>query len=138
MNNLRLGLTETTLLFFYYLDQTKQNDKLYKDDKNMLNNWLYTTSGFYDKKIKGSYFDFNVEKTTKSEIYNKYFSHLLSILKNNHNSHLQLGFHNTDPKLDSLKQKFLNIVNYNKYPPISIFSFMEINIFLSLITWVLL
>jgi len=125
MNNLRLGMTETTLLFFYYLEQQNINNVYYKDGKSILTNWLYTTSGFYDKKIKGSYFDFNFEETRKSEIYNKYFSHLLNILKNNHNFHLQLCFHNTDPKIDSLKQEFLNIVNYNKHPPISIFSFME-------------
>ena len=50
----------------------------------MLIYWLYTTSGFYDKTIKGSYFDFdfnfNFEETRKSEIYNKYFTHLLNIL----------------------------------------------------------
>ena len=125
MNNLRLGLTETTLLFFYYLDQTNQNDTFYKDGKRMLSDWLYSTSGFYDKKIKGSYFNFNVEETTNSETYNKYFSKLLNILKTVDNCHLQLGFHGTPPELDSLKQEFLKVVNYNKYPPISIFTFME-------------
>jgi predicted HAD superfamily hydrolase len=52
------------------------------------------TSGFYDKKIKGLYFDFNLEETTKGEIYNKYFSQLLNFLKNNDSCHLQLCFHN--------------------------------------------
>ena len=91
----------------------------------MFSNWLYSTSGFYDKQIKGSYFNFNANETTNSKVYNKYFSKLLNMLKNIDNCHLQLYFHDTDLKLDSKKQEFLKIVNYNKHPSIHLFSFME-------------
>lgn len=37
-------------------------------------NWLYTTSGYYDKSVKGSYFNFDV--TALNQNYFKYISHL--------------------------------------------------------------
>ena len=53
----RLGYTESTLLFVYYLNTIHNIDYI---DKNLVN-WLYSTSGFYDKKIKGDYFNFDVK-----------------------------------------------------------------------------
>jgi hypothetical protein len=60
MNNLRLGYTETTLLFYYYLNKNNISNEIILNSQQNFINWLLTTSGFYDKKIKGSNFnDFN-------------------------------------------------------------------------------
>ena len=44
----RLGYTESTLLFIYYWNTIHNIDYI---DKRLVN-WLYSTSGFYDKKIE--------------------------------------------------------------------------------------
>jgi hypothetical protein len=75
VNYIRLGLTESTLYYLWIL----KHKKLCKDfekkniEKEMLN-WLYTTSGFYDKRIKGNYFDFDNEykKILNSNTYTQY------------------------------------------------------------------
>lgn len=127
MNNLRLGLTETTLLFYYYLNLKNISDKNISDSQNCLINWLFTTSGFYDKRITGNEFnDFdilNVKK--KSLVYHQYFDKLLILFKKN-NFHLQPCFHNIDPSLQVYKEEFLNFINLsNKQPKIDIFTFMQ-------------
>ena len=66
---LRVGFTETTLLFYYYLENILNIDitilKLI-DSQNNLINWLYSTSGFYDKTLNGPSFDMDVKKAKKS------------------------------------------------------------------------
>ena len=116
---LRLGATETTLLFFYFLDNYEKYycvdlpDKLkYADAQKYFINWLYSTSGFYDKEIKGSYFDFDGDYILKSTIYNEYFSKLLFIIKDT-NSPVILVFHDTDESLSYFKNKFLEYIDYN-------------------------
>ena len=49
----RLGFTESTLLYFYYLDNIIEfpYKYLYRQNQYELCKWLYKTSGFYDKKI---------------------------------------------------------------------------------------
>ena len=37
-------------------------DLIYNNTKKNMLNWLHTTSGFYDKKVKGDYFNFNFDK----------------------------------------------------------------------------
>lgn len=112
MNNLRLGFTESTLLFFFYLDSLDIDNTMYIDKQNELCNWLYSTSGFYDKHIKGSYFDFDPIQIKKSQTYNEYFNKLLNILKNNNNFHLELCFHNIHDSLLIYKENFLNYIHY--------------------------
>lgn len=125
MNKLRLGFTETTLLFFYYLDQKKINNAKYIELQSSLINWLCTTSGFYDKKINGSYFNFNANEIKNSEIYKKYFNKLLTITKQN-NCFLELCFHQIDNNIISLKEDFLKSINYyEKLSPTSLFDFLE-------------
>jgi hypothetical protein len=124
---IRLGYTESTLLFFFYLDNFYIIDKnLYIDQQNNLINYLYSTSGFYDKKIDGDYFNFNTEIIKKSEIYNKYFTKILYFLKN-YNFNILLCFHNVNENLLVYKDLFLEFLNYNnkinKYT--NIFEFME-------------
>jgi len=71
---LRLGFTEFTLVFYYWLSI---NYKLVLP-KNWLLDWLYTTSGYYDKTVKYKYK--NVErKITDPENYVKYMNILLKI-----------------------------------------------------------
>lgn len=118
MNNIRLGFTESTLLFLWFLDNKNINidNNLYINEKKSGINWLYSTSGFYDKTISGSYFNYNFEEVIKSKTYNNYFERLFNFLKNNNNFELQLYFHNTNDKLLPYKEEFLNIVKNNKYP----------------------
>jgi hypothetical protein len=134
---LRLGYTETTLLLFYFLDIYEKiycnvdllPDKLkYANSQKYYINWLYSTSGFYDKEIKGSYFDFNGDYILKSNIYNEYFSKLLFIIKNT-DTPVKLHFQDIhiDECLLVFKQKFLEYINFNnknkKYE--NIHQFME-------------
>uniref|UniRef100_A0A6C0HQK4 Uncharacterized protein n=1 Tax=viral metagenome TaxID=1070528 RepID=A0A6C0HQK4_9ZZZZ len=113
MNNLRLGFTETTLLFFYYLDLQKICNSEYVNLQDSLINWLCTTSGFYDKNICGSYFDFDANKIKNSDVYNNYFNRLLNIVKNS-NTKLELNFHGFHNSLIQYKEEFLNYIDYNK------------------------
>lgn len=117
MNYLRLGFTETMLLFFYYLD-TLNIDMKYeitlKKIKNQKSfcNYLYTTSGFYDKTIEGSYFDFNFEEIQKSTVYNKYFEKLLHMIKSD-KIRLTLSFDKLDNELLDYKKQFINFIDNN-------------------------
>ncbi len=94
MLQLRLGMTETTLLYYYYLENIIKVpfDKNTFDSKKNLVNWLFTTSGFYSKTITGSYFNFNPIQIYNSKIYNKYMRQLFNIIKGSDNIHL--NFHN--------------------------------------------
>lgn len=108
-NFLRLGFTETTLLFFYYLDLLKIENKSYLTLQNNLLECLYTTSGFYDKSIERIH-DYNL--ITDSHVYNIYFSKLLDMVKNN-NINLLLSFHDLpDNSLYKYKEDFLNYINF--------------------------
>ena len=111
MNNLRLGYTETTLLFFYYLDLQKIRNSEYVDSQNNLINWLCSTSGFYDKNICGSYFDFDANKIKNLDVYNNYFNRLLNIVKNS-NTKLVFCFHQLHDSLIQYKEEFLNYIDY--------------------------
>jgi hypothetical protein len=80
MKIVRLGMTETELIFLTYVIRHKGtliNPEVKKHiSKYILNmvNWLYTTSGYYDKTVKGSYFNFDV--TALNQNYLKYLEHL--------------------------------------------------------------
>jgi hypothetical protein len=113
MNNLRLGLTETTLLFYFYLDLQKICNSKYVKSQNIFINWLCTTSGFYDKNICGSYFDFDANKIKHTDVYNNYFNRLLNIVKNS-NAKIMLCFHKIHDSLIQYKEEFLNYIDYNK------------------------
>jgi hypothetical protein len=109
-NFLRLGFTETTLLFFYYLDLLKIENKSYLSRQNNLFDCLYTTSGFYDKSIEGNYAN---NLITESQVYNIYFSKLLNMVKND-NINLMLCFHDLpDNSLYKYKEDFLNYINFH-------------------------
>ena len=103
----RLGGTESTLLFYYYLEHILKININYKLSE-VLVQYLYSM-GFYDKKITGDYFNFDYKKCIQSKVYNAYFSKLLDIIKNN-NVLIGTGFHkdeNVTIYMNDFK-KFLN------------------------------
>ena len=90
MNYLRLGFTESDLLFLHYL-KTQLNMEEFENNFDIIQ-WLYSTSGFYDKNIEGTFFNFDAQKCVNSEVFNNYLQLLLEKCKNN-NCNLQLMFH---------------------------------------------
>jgi hypothetical protein len=87
---LRLGMSESSLLFLYfienYINLPNQGHKnlLIKNRKNILN-WLFSTSGYFDVKIRGRLFNFDAEYNNiiNSKTYNTYFEELIQFIKNN-------------------------------------------------------
>ena len=88
--NLRLGFTEMTLLFIYWLEKYNKN-KTDKHMKNMMIKWLYTTSGYYDNTISSNYMNASHIKKDP-DVYEKYFETLLNFIKNSDN--FIYGIHN--------------------------------------------
>jgi hypothetical protein len=83
----RTGLTEGSLLYNEWLKQFG----LYREDTEAeFINWLYSTSGWYDKDIKGSYFDIDVEAVKKSENYHRFLDEFCESLFNSDWFHLML------------------------------------------------
>ena len=105
MKIIRLGMTESGILFILFLkDNSLSNSYL-----NLLN-WLYTTSGYYDKQVKGNCFNFN--QTCITENYNKFIQQVILSIND---CDIQLLFHkhflNIFPKH---KDKFLKHYNIKK------------------------
>lgn len=79
---LRLGFTECSLLFTYWLKYHKNIDDhnllMYK---NHFIQWLYTTSGYYDKTQSKNYMNI-VHSENDTDIYNKYMNIILDFIKN--------------------------------------------------------
>jgi hypothetical protein len=79
---LRLGNTECTLLFIYWMNNKKiLNNKYLSEAKNTFIKWLYTTSGYYDKTIKSDYMDAKHDNDDPL-IYIKYLNLCLEFIKN--------------------------------------------------------
>ncbi len=78
MKIVRLGQTESSLLFLTYFSRHYNINPELKNaiSKNILSlaNWLYSTSGYYDKSVKGNYFDFNITCLNKN--FFEYIKHL--------------------------------------------------------------
>ena len=107
---LRLGYTETTLLFCFWLQNVRNvHDNIIElnNTKKSMINWFYTTSGFYDKAINGDYFNFNTQVCLTSFTYNAYMEGLLNLIKD---THLILNFH----KLSNLQHYKQEFEDYNK------------------------
>ena len=84
---LRLGLTECTLLFMYWLKYHKnidiKNNKMLLGSKKNLIKWLYTTSGYYDKTQSGNYFNVRHDNhDNDTYIYKKYMNIIFDFIKN--------------------------------------------------------
>jgi hypothetical protein len=78
MKIVRLGSTETSLLFLTFLSKNFDLEKDLKKhvSKYIMNcvNWLYSTSGYYDKSVKGEHFNFDATALTKN--YFSFIKHL--------------------------------------------------------------
>ena len=95
---LRLGMSESSLLLLYFIEKNIKgynSDLLIKNRKGFLN-WFFSTSGYFDKDIKGRLFDFDNEytKIVHSNSYNFYFEELLNFIKNNHFEEFYFKCHN--------------------------------------------
>lgn len=80
----RSGYTEGNLVFCNYLQniiKIDDNDK-FNNINNQFINYLYSTSGFYDRKIKGSFFDFNYKEILDSHIYQQFIKEYQLALTN--------------------------------------------------------
>ena len=80
----RLGMTESGLLF---LNWVYKSVKLNQEQRQMimkhimnLTNWLYTTSGYYDKSVKGD--KFNFDQSSLNVNYYNFIGHLETAVKN--------------------------------------------------------
>lgn len=82
----RTGYTETDLLFCDFLKKNKDIDieSVTAIEKTFIN-WLYTTSGWYDKQITGSYFDIDYDRVVLTNIYQSWLnSYRESIIQSDH------------------------------------------------------
>jgi hypothetical protein len=111
----RIGVTESSLLFNYWvmnnniaLNETQQNElNILKKNKA---NYFYTTSGYYDKTINGSYMNFNV--TYNEQQYNKFFNLLLTEIQNSKKSIL-CPYFTFQRSLFELKNEFIKFLGIN-------------------------
>lgn len=76
----RTGITEAILLFDKWLGD--KQIKKYSHVEAEFINWLYSSSGWYDKDIKGSYFDIDTEAVILSENYQKWKTDFAQALRN--------------------------------------------------------
>jgi hypothetical protein len=114
---LRIGMTESTLLFIFWCEKYKKIN--FKEMKEAMIRWFYTTSGYYDKSMEGNYFNVT-HSVNDPEIYIKYFDKLLEFFKNS--EYLCLLFHNFNDEnkiiyenknIIELKEEFKKTINNN-------------------------
>jgi hypothetical protein len=78
MKIVRLGMTETSLLFLTFVSRNYNLDPTIKKHISRMIltmvNWLYSTSGYYDKSVKGNNFNFDITAINKN--YFKFINHL--------------------------------------------------------------
>ncbi len=89
----RTGLTEGSLIFNDWLKKhvfTGDKTLYRRDTEDEFINWLYSTSGWYDKDIKGSYFDIDVEAVRRSANYQRFLLMYPKALENSDWFHLML------------------------------------------------
>lgn len=83
----RTGLTEGSLL---YNDWLKTKGLYRKDTEDEFINWLYSTSGWYDKDIRGTHFDIDCDAVRASYNYQRFLKAYHEALKNSDWFHLML------------------------------------------------
>jgi hypothetical protein len=78
MKIVRLGMTEMALLFLTFVSRNYALDPMLKKNISKIImsmvNWLYSTSGYYDKSVKGNHFNFDV--TAMNSNYFAFIRHL--------------------------------------------------------------
>lgn len=75
----RTGLTEGSLLYNEWL---RKFDLYREDTEAEFINWLYSTSGWYDKDIAGTHFDIDVASVRQSDNYKRFLAEYHEALKN--------------------------------------------------------
>jgi hypothetical protein len=83
----RTGLTEGSLIYNEWL---KQFGLHRPDTEDEFINWHYSSGGWYDKDIKGSYFDIDCEAVKRSENYQRFLTEFRDSLLNSDWFHLML------------------------------------------------
>lgn len=78
MKIVRLGMTETSLIFLTFVSRNyKLEPHVKKHISNIIMNminWLYSTSGYYDKSVPGNHFNFDTKALNGN--YFKFINHL--------------------------------------------------------------
>jgi hypothetical protein len=122
---LRLGYTENTLLFIYWMNNYKKINNFYLTEaKNKFIKWLYTTSGYYDNTIKSDYMDAKHD-IEDPQIYNEYMNLCFEFIKNSDN--FQFCLHkitNNMDYYDEFKHVF-NCKNNNHISQEMLFNFIR-------------
>jgi len=110
MKIVRLGMTETAILLLNFVYRhgrihAKVKEEIYQYMLNQIN-WLYTTSGYYDKTVEGNYFNFN--ESGLNDNFMKYIELLQSSV--NGCEETQMYFHEgyIETLFESFKPAFLN------------------------------
>lgn len=98
----RTGLTEGSLLYNEWL---KKYGLHRQDTEDEFINWLYSTSGWYDREISGTYFDIDVEAVKKSSNYQRFLHEYRDSLLNSDWLHLMLHSSWHLNGLESAKQR---------------------------------
>jgi len=81
----RTGLTEGTLIYNEWL----KKHNLYREDTELnFINWLYSTSGYYDTQVDGTFFNFTPEARTT--LYEKWLHTLPGLIKDSDLSHIMV------------------------------------------------
>ena len=88
MKIVRLGMTETSLLFLTFVSRNYNLEPQVKKNISRIImsmvNWLYSTSGYYDKSVPGSNFNFDVKALNAN--YFKFINHLEVSVGNCHST----------------------------------------------------
>jgi len=123
---LRLGFTEFTLLVVYYLEKHNIPINFYIPYKINKINWLYTTSGYYDKTQKSSYMNVK-HRNGDPPIYNEYFETLLNFIKDSDNftyySHFDTANNDVKNQVKNLLH-FINPKNNYNITPDKVYEFI--------------
>jgi len=92
MKIVRLGMTEAGLLVLSFASRYCNTNAVVKQEisRNTMNlvNWLYTTSGYYDKSVKGNHFNFDHTALNKNFI--TFIGHLEQAVGNAHTTNMFL------------------------------------------------
>jgi hypothetical protein len=119
---LRLGFTESSLLFIYWLNNYNNinNKELIESKKNLIK-WLYTTSGYYDNTIISYYMNAEHE-FLDPVIYIKYMERLLNFIKQS--DIFQIWLHNFEENkkyIDTFKNNIKSKSDYMNHETITNF-----------------
>lgn len=110
MKIVRLGMTESGLLLLLYANTLPLDNNIKTHINHLLSsllNWLYLSSGYYDKSIVWERGNVDIHKTLRSKSFQEFINHLQISVKGCHET--QMMFHKgfITQLFNSVKQKFL-------------------------------